>query len=211
MKKFLCYDTNDAASGKINVDNRGMLKPNSTVPSGGEPYKSLVTDGNGNVKWEDRLAYGDSKVVVDVGDGAQYVHVSDDIGELNATDGAELYFTLDNGSPAGNAKTDTLHGAGDLLTCQCCIIALTDNIVIGPFVIPKRGIYLYKDESEFVSSVANFVPPASDTDPAPEPVITWDGSTQKVKTIDEIYLPESVFLNADFNQIDEKKPDFIKK
>ena len=27
MKKFLCYDTNDAASGKINVDNRGMLKP----------------------------------------------------------------------------------------------------------------------------------------------------------------------------------------
>ena len=27
MKKCLCYDTNDAASGKINVDNRGMLKP----------------------------------------------------------------------------------------------------------------------------------------------------------------------------------------
>ena len=27
MKKFLCYNTNDAASGKINVDNQGMLKP----------------------------------------------------------------------------------------------------------------------------------------------------------------------------------------
>ena len=27
MRKFLCYDTNDAASGKINVDSRGMLKP----------------------------------------------------------------------------------------------------------------------------------------------------------------------------------------
>ena len=26
MKKFLCYDTNDAASGKIDVDSRGMLK-----------------------------------------------------------------------------------------------------------------------------------------------------------------------------------------
>lgn len=26
MKKFLCYDTNDAASGKIGVDSRGMLK-----------------------------------------------------------------------------------------------------------------------------------------------------------------------------------------
>ena len=58
MKKFLCYDTNDAASGKINVDNRGMLKPNSTVPStNGTPYQQLVTDGDGKVKWEDRLTY----------------------------------------------------------------------------------------------------------------------------------------------------------
>ena len=60
MKKFLCYDTNDAASGKINVDNRGMLKPNSTVPSGSTPYQQLVTDGDGNAKWEDRLAYSET-------------------------------------------------------------------------------------------------------------------------------------------------------
>ena len=51
MKKFLCYDTNDAASGKINVDSRGMLKPNSTVPSGSTPYQQLVTDSTGNVNW----------------------------------------------------------------------------------------------------------------------------------------------------------------
>ena len=58
MKKFLCYDTNDAASGKINVDSRGMLKPNSTVPStNGAPYQQLVTDSGGSAKWEDRLAY----------------------------------------------------------------------------------------------------------------------------------------------------------
>ena len=58
MKKFLCYDTNDAASGKIGVDSRGILKPNSTVPStDGSAYQQLVTDGNGNTKWEDRLAY----------------------------------------------------------------------------------------------------------------------------------------------------------
>ena len=58
MKKFLCYDTNDAASGKVNVDNRGMLKPNSTLPStNGSTYQQLVTDGEGNTKWENRLAY----------------------------------------------------------------------------------------------------------------------------------------------------------
>ena len=27
MKKFLCYDTNDAVSGKVNVSANGMLKP----------------------------------------------------------------------------------------------------------------------------------------------------------------------------------------
>ena len=58
MKKFLCYDTNDAASGKIGVDNNGVLSPNATVPStNGAANQYLVTDSNGNTKWEDRLAY----------------------------------------------------------------------------------------------------------------------------------------------------------
>ena len=57
MKKFLCYDTNDAASGKINVSTNGILQPNSTVPSpanGNASYQQLVTDGDGAIKWEDR-------------------------------------------------------------------------------------------------------------------------------------------------------------
>ena len=29
MKKFLCYDTNDAASGKVNVSANSMLKPDA--------------------------------------------------------------------------------------------------------------------------------------------------------------------------------------
>ena len=67
MKKFLCYDTNDAASGKIEVDNRGMLKPNSTVPStNGSAYQQLVTDGDGNAKWEDRLAYETEPVLTEI-------------------------------------------------------------------------------------------------------------------------------------------------
>lgn len=58
MKKFLCYDTNDAASGKINVSPNGVLRPNSTVPStNGSAYQQLVTDDKGEVRWEDRLAY----------------------------------------------------------------------------------------------------------------------------------------------------------
>ena len=174
-------------SDTLGVDENGKLGVN-----GGEPYKSLVTDGEGGVKWEDRLAYDDSKVVVDMGDGIMYVHVSDEIGELNATNGAKLYFTFDDGTPAGNAKTDTLRGAGDLLGCMYCYIALTDNVVMEDLVFPKRGVYLYKDESEFVSSVANFVPPTSETDPLPEPVITWDGDIGEMKKIDPKYIPSEL-------------------
>ena len=58
MRKFLCYDTNDAASGKIGVNSNGVLSPNATVPStNGAAYQQLVTDGDGNTKWEDRLGY----------------------------------------------------------------------------------------------------------------------------------------------------------
>lgn len=39
-------------SDTLGVDEHGKLGVN-----GGEPYKSLVTDGSGNTKWEDRLAY----------------------------------------------------------------------------------------------------------------------------------------------------------
>lgn len=158
------------------------------LPTGGAPYQQLVTDGEGNVKWADRLAYGDSRVVIEFNPGEWFVHVSDDIGELNATEGAKLYFHFDDGTPNGSAGTCTLQAAGDLLGCQYCFIALTDNIDLGGIVLPKRGIYLRKTESNFVSSVANFVPPASDTDPEPEPVITWDGSTGNLKKIDAKYL-----------------------
>ena len=39
-------------SDTLGMDENGKLGVN-----GGEPYKSLVTDGEGGVKWEDRLAY----------------------------------------------------------------------------------------------------------------------------------------------------------
>ena len=58
MKKFLCYDTKDVVSGKLNVNSNGVINPNSTVPStNGTANQYLVTDGDGNVRWQDQLAY----------------------------------------------------------------------------------------------------------------------------------------------------------
>lgn len=44
-------------SDTLGVDENGKLGVN-----GGEPYKSLVTDGDGNTKWADRLAYEETEV-----------------------------------------------------------------------------------------------------------------------------------------------------
>ena len=55
-------------SDTLGVDENGKLGVN-----GGEPYKSLVTDGEGGVQWEDRLVYDDSKLAIDAGQGVQYV------------------------------------------------------------------------------------------------------------------------------------------
>ena len=45
-------------SDMLGVDENGKLGVN-----GGEPYKNLVTDGDGNVKWEDRLAWKEAQEV----------------------------------------------------------------------------------------------------------------------------------------------------
>ena len=187
MKKFLCYDTNDAASGKINVDSRGILKPNSTVPSTNDSsYQQLVTDGNGNTKWEDRLAYDDSKLVIDVGHGVQMVKVADEVPSWasidapikvwdsngnNATVPPEEYIDLGNGSFTGN-------GAPVFIT--------TDNFEYSGLVIPEKGVYFFSIAGVYIAGVAS-----ADSD---TPEITWDGSLGGVKKIDEKFLPEPLIL-----------------
>lgn len=64
-------------SDTLGVDENGKLGVN-----GGEPYKSLVTSGDGSVKWEDRLAYEGSRLVVDAVDAGkfiQFVKVADEV------------------------------------------------------------------------------------------------------------------------------------
>lgn len=187
MKKFLCYDTNDAASGKIGVDSRGMLKPNSTVPStNGAPYQQLVTDGSGNTKWEDRLAYEDSRVIIDSGHGVQYVKVSDEVPSwasidapikvwgsdgTNSTTNPEQYIDLGNGSFAGNGTP---------------LFIATDNFVFNGMAIPEKGVYFLSMAGVYMTGIAS-----ADSD---TPEITWDGSLGEIKKLDEKFLPEPLIL-----------------
>lgn len=177
-------------SDMLGVDENGKLGVN-----GGEPYKSLVTDGTGTAKWEDRLAYDYSRPVIDFG-SFQVVYVCENADELNTTEGSKLYCTFSNGSDS----IVSLHFMGN---CICSdnnfvLITLADNVDMGEgFVLPKKGLYLYKDDTVFVNGVADLDGVTDESGP-PEPVITWDGTSGEIKTLDEKFIPamDSVILNS---------------
>ena len=185
MKKFLCYDTNDAASGKIGVNSNGVLKPNATVPSSSsEPYKSLVTDGEGGVKWEDRLAYDDSKLVVGAGEGGQYVKVADEVPSWASVDAPMKFWTSRGGNSTTNPEQYTDLGNGSFLTIAGFFIA-TDNVEFRGVVFPEKGVYFMSIPDDiYITGVASV---DSDT-----PEITWDGNIETIKTIDPKYIPSEL-------------------
>ena len=133
MKKFLCYDTNDAASGKIGVNSNGVLKPNSTVPStNGASYQQLVTDGSGNTKWEDRLAY-------------EYTEWKD----FTLSLGKETEITGFTMPPVGDTVTVKVNGVESVETVKSGeiegggpILILGQPIWRGCFLEPKVGLLL---------------------------------------------------------------------
>lgn len=200
MKKFLCYDTNDAASGKINVSANGVLKPNSTVPStNGAANQQLVTDEDGNVKWEDRLAYEGNRVVVelqyddDPPSSVFYVKVADEIPEWMLVEGTQVKVWASNAPDApvtSNVSFSSELGLfkdnmGLFLAVEretTCPI-LEDNIFSG-IHFPEKGVYFEKGK---LGSVAGVAPVSSDT-----PEITWDGNIEFTKTVDPKYIPSEL-------------------
>ena len=92
MKKFLCYDTEAAARGEINVDSRGMLKP--TTPSAQADWN--VTDSAdpafiknkpfGDVPGVKVFDSGSLTSVETNADGNQVFTFTGTVGEINSGD-----------------------------------------------------------------------------------------------------------------------------
>ena len=163
-----------------------MLRPNSTVPAtNGSAYQQLVTDGEGGVKWEDRLAYSDSRVVVDAGEGAQLVKVADEIPSW-ATVNMSIKIWYSNGIskiPTPESCRDfgngnfALDGAFFITTDNAEIISSGESAVF-----PEKGVYFaYLSVPLYVTGISSV---DSDT-----PEITWDGNIETIKTIDPKYIP----------------------
>lgn len=189
MKKFLCYDTNDAASGKIGVNSNGVLKPNSTVPStNGTPYQQLVTDGDGNVKWEDRLAYDDSKIVVNFPNGAQFVKVSDEVPSWVSLD-APIKYWASNGMKDTFYPKDFVSIDNESFLAVNVAFIMADNVEFNGHVFPEKGVYFALINSvDFPSGYVSGIASAdSDT-----PEITWDGNIDVIKKLDKKFIPSEL-------------------
>ena len=162
----------------------------SGLPTGSAPYQQLVTDDNGNAKWEDRLAYDDSRVVVDAGRDAQYVKVSDEVPSWASIDSPIKYWKRDIGTTNPEDYIDL--GNGSFLIFDTAAFITTDNLEVSGFetsiVFPEKGVYFcFFSESLFnVSGVAS-----ADSD---TPEITWDGDIGVIKKLDEKFLPEPLIL-----------------
>lgn len=181
-------------SDTLGVDENGKLGVN-----GGEPYKSLVTDGEGGVKWEDRLAYDGNRIAVEVQYGDDppssvfYVKVADEIPEWALVEGTQVKVWTSNApnnpitsnvsfsSETGLFEDNMLTFLAVERETTCPI--LEDNIFSG-IHFPEKGVYFEKGE---LVSVAGIAPVSSDT-----PEITWDGNTEFTKTIDPKYIPSEL-------------------
>ena len=166
-------------SDTLGVDENGKLGVN-----GGEPYKSLVTDGEGNVKWEDRLAYDDSKVVLDAGNGVQYVKVADEVPSWASIDAPIKVWVSNGTSSTTNPEQYTDLGNGSFMGNGTPLFITTDNFVFNGIAIPEKGVYFLSMAGVYMTGIGS-----ADSD---TPEITWDGSFGGIKKIDEKYIPSEL-------------------
>ena len=155
--------------------------------SEGEAYKSLVTDGNGNTKWEDRLAYDDSKLVVDfVSGGSKYVKVADEVPSWASVDSPIKYWLSDGNNGTTIPEDQVDFGNGSFVSSGTVFIA-TEDVEFSGLVFPEKGVYFLS-----IPGVYYTIGIASADSDTPE--ITWDGNISVIKKLDEKFLPEPLIL-----------------
>ena len=163
----------------LGVDDNGKLGVN-----GGEPYKSLVTDGDGGVKWEDRLAYDARKLSLDLPGGAKLVKVADEVPSWASID-VPMKVWLSNGQHKTVSPEDYADfGNGRFGAMDAAFFITADNTEFNGRVFPEKGVYFMLARSTYVTGIAS-----ADSD---TPEITWDGNVGTLKTIDQKYIPSEL-------------------
>ena len=152
--------------------------------SEGKAYQYLVTEGDGNTKWEDRLAYDDSKLVVDIGHGVQYVKVADEVPSWASVDASIKVWGSDGTNVTISPGEYIDLGNGSFTAIGAPLFTATDNFDYNGVVIPEKGVYFILMDSIYMEGVAS-----ADSDTLE---ITWDGNIGGIKKIDPKYIPSEL-------------------
>lgn len=161
----------------------GIQTGGGGLPSGGAPYQYLVTDGSGNTKWEDRLAYYDSRLVVDVSETMKYVKVSDEIPSWASIDVPMKVWTSNGTIKTVTHEQNIDFGNGSFVAGDFVPFITTDNVEFNGLVFPEKGVY-------FASVSDNFYVTGAASADSDTPEITWDGNIGVIKKIDDKFLPD---------------------
>ena len=132
-------------------------------PADGQAYQQLVTDGDGNVKWEDRLAYGGEETITWDGniEGLACVELAPDYTFYKVSD---LYFdrdllesfsyTTSNGLSFSGGKDETAAMAESVWGDNgASIMVVTEPCTLHGVVIPESGLYVVASRSTYVNKL----------------------------------------------------------
>lgn len=140
-------------------------KSGGCLPTGGAAYQQLVTDGEGNAKWEDRLAYG-ATVISWGGDTTGRVNVVGGfykVSDLTPTKEAVVGGTFKwSFSPNRTTITqDMISGLEGIFFsvldepggAALIIVSFVENYDLGWAVIPEKGIYMNASKNKYIESL----------------------------------------------------------
>ena len=123
--------------------------------------------------------------------GGKLYKVSDSVPTGDHSVGASCIFVLGVGGEKMKAvvdiSTDDYYAAADANV----FVALKDNVTVTEIgiTLPEKGTYFFSNVKGFVSGFAL----GSNVDPE----ITWDGSIEDVKTLNEMFLPSKMIILDD--------------
>lgn len=153
------------------------------LPSGGAPYQHLVTDGDGNAKWEDRLAYETDPVLTEIIPQTT-VAFTENSGLMGAT-WPENFDLVDG-------KTYTISWDGTDYVCTGILFngaaPVLGNLGIMGVGDDTGEPFIFFNEGQWA---------VFSTESATEHIIGIRGFAREVVKIDEKYLPESIATKSE--------------
>lgn len=153
----------------------------------GKAYQQLVTDEDGGVKWEDRLAYSDNRVCVS-DENIIWCKVSDSLltGSYDVGSSVRVMYN-DGGVDNNKIRVSNDEVVTDSAGTPNLILALRDNAMFmsdedWSILLPEKGTYFFKDADTGLCVTGAVLGDSQ------EPEITWDGNIEFTKTIDPKYI-----------------------